>query len=173
MELEDVYKLYYPDVFRFLYVLCGKQDVAEELSRETFYKAIRSIHKFRGDCSMKSWLYQIGKNTYLTWRKKQRHLAGTELTESDLEKGWYGSQDREPENVEETVIRRNEAMRIYRALEHLSEPYKEVFCLRVLGELSFKEIGELYGKGEGWARVVYHRSKLKVQNILGEERQQS
>ena len=61
VELEDVYKLYYPDVFRFLYVLCGKQDVAEELSQETFYKAIRSIHKFRGDCSMKSWLYQIGR----------------------------------------------------------------------------------------------------------------
>lgn len=168
MELEDVYKLYYPDVFRFLYALCGRRDVAEELSQETFYKAIRSIQKFRGDCSMKSWLYQIGKNTYLTWRKKQKHLAEEELTESDLEKGRYGLADREPENIEETVIKRNEAMQIYRVLERLDEPYKEVFRLRVLGQLSFREIGNLYGKGEGWARVTYHRSKIKIQERLGE-----
>lgn len=161
MELEDVYRLYYPDVFRFLYALCGNRDTAEELSQETFYKAVKSIHRFRGDCSMKSWLYQIGKNTYLTWRKKQKHLAAEALTESAID-------NRRSENVEEAVIKREEAMRIYRALDKLNEPYKEVFRLRVLGELSFKEIGSLYGKGEGWARVTYHRSKLKIQEILGE-----
>ena len=169
MEIKEVYRLYYPDVYRFLYTLCGKQDVAEELAQETFYKAIKSIRKFRGDCSMKSWLFQIGKNTYLSWQKKQKHLAEEELTQENLEKGRYGLGGREREDVEETVIRRNEAMRIYRELARLNEPYKEVFALRVIGELSFREIGDIYGRGEGWARVTYHRAKIKLQEMLGEE----
>lgn len=168
--MKEVYKTYYPDIYRFLFALCGRRDVAEELAQETFYKAIRSIRRFRGDCPMKNWLYQIGKNTYLTWQKKQKHLAREELTEENLEKGFGKITGRESEDVEETVIKRSEAMRICRALNALSEPYKEVFRLRVLAELSFKEIGSLYGKGEGWARVTYHRSKLKIQEMLGEER---
>lgn len=170
MEIGEVYKLYYPDVYRFLYVLCGRRDIAEELAQETFYKAIKSIGKFRGDCPMKSWLYQIGKNTYLTWKKKQKHLAGEELTAEKLEKAQYSMAGWGPENVEETVVRKSEALRIYQALDKLQEPYKEVFSLRILGELSFKEIGSLYAKGEGWARVTYHRSKLRIQEMLGEER---
>lgn len=170
MEIGEVYKLYYPDVYRFLYVLCGRRDIAEELAQETFYKAIKSIGKFRGDCPMKCWLYQIGKNTYLTWKKKQKYLDGEELTEEKLEKAQYSMAGWKPENVEEAVIRKSEALRIYQALDKLQEPYKEVFSLRVLGELSFKEIGSLYVKGEGWARVTYHRSKLRIQEMLGEER---
>ena len=59
-------------------------------------------------------------------------------------------------------MRQDEHMRIHRLLHHLSEPYREVFTLRTLGQLSFQDIGELFGKSENWACVVYHRARTKI-----------
>ena len=69
---------------------------------------------------------------------------------------------------EKFYIRKEETLSIYKVLHLLQEPYKEVFTLRTLGELSYREIGEIFGKGEGWARVIYHRAKLKIQEMIKE-----
>lgn len=167
MQFEDVYKLYYRDVYYFLLSLSCDPEIAEELTQETFYRALIGIHKFKGDCQLKSWLCQIGKNAYLSWRKKQKHLADDATQMDKLPSDGTGGETTEGE-PELLCIRKEETLSIYKVLHILQEPYKEVFTLRTLGELSYKEIGEIFGRGEGWARVVYHRAKLKIQEMIRE-----
>lgn len=167
MQFEDVYKLYYRDVYYFLLSMSCDPEIAEELTQETFYRALINIRKFKGDCQLKSWLCQIGKNAYLSWRKKQKHLADDAIRVETL-CGDETSRDTKEGEPEMLYIRKEETLSIYKVLHFLEEPYKEVFTLRTLGELSYKEIGEIFGRGEGWARVVYHRAKLKIQEMIRE-----
>ena len=166
MRFEDVYKQYHRDVYYFLLSMCGNPELAEELTQETFYRALMNIHRFKGECQLKSWLCQIGKNAYLSWVKKQKHLAGSALRE-ELSGSENEAEGRE-NSPEKFYIRKEETLSIYKVLHLLQEPYKEVFTLRTLGELSYREIGEIFGKGEGWVRVIYHRAKLKIQEMIKE-----
>lgn len=165
MEFERIYKQYYKEIYYFVLAMSNSDDIAEEITQETFYKALKGIWKFQGECTLKTWLCQIAKNTYRSHLKKQRHVTNEKLTEVMGASEW----ERGQEALEDIVIRRNEALSIYRGIRRLEEPYKEVFILRTLNELSFKEIGEIYERKEGWARVTYHRAKLKIQDMLGKE----
>lgn len=168
MRFEDVYKLYYRDVYYFLLSLCGNPERAEELTQETFYRALKNIHKFKGECHLKSWLCQIGKNAYLSWIKKQKHLADDSTIRPECLGEFAADKTVAGDSPEKLYIRKEETLSIYKVLHLLEEPYKEVFTLRTLGELSYREIGEIFGRGEGWARVIYHRAKLKIQEIIRE-----
>ncbi|MCI9217121.1 RNA polymerase sigma factor [Lachnospiraceae bacterium 42-17] len=167
MRFEDVYKQYHRDVYYFLLSMCGNPELAEELTQETFYRALMNIHRFKGECQLKSWLCQIGKNAYLSWVKKQKHLAVKEL-EPERFHGTGEKKGQAEESPELQCIKKEQALSVYKVLHLLEEPYKEVFTLRTLGELSYKEIGEIFGRGEGWARVNYHRAKLKIQEMIKE-----
>ncbi|EOS79615.1 sigma-70 family RNA polymerase sigma factor [Dorea sp. 5-2] len=167
MKFEDIYKQYNRDVYYFLLSMSGNPELAEELTQETFYRALTNIHRFKGECQLKSWLCQIGKNAYLSWAKKQKHLAAKELEPEKIQNAAEDFRQTEG-NPETQCIRKDETLSIYRILHLLDEPYKEVFILRILGELSYKEIGEIFGRGEGWARVNYHRAKLKIQEMIKE-----
>jgi len=147
-DIDAVYREYFTDVYKYLITLCRDQALAEELTQETFFKALRSLNSFKGDCSLYAWLCQIAKNLYFThYRKQKRSLPA--VTE-------------ETEDIESTFINADDARKLHKILHHLEEPYKEVFTLRTFGELPFAQIGELFGKSESWARVTYHRAKLKI-----------
>lgn len=164
MSFEEIYELYFKDVYLFVLAMSQDSYIAEEITQETFYKALKSIHKFHGTCSVKTWLCQIAKNTYLTYLKKQKRLDGGKVRED------IGSQQEEKsESAEAIYLRKDEALSLYKVLHYLEDPYKEVFTLRVLGDLSFKEIGEIFERKEGWARVTYHRAKFRIQELLKEE----
>lgn len=163
MNFEEIYELYFKDVYLFILAMSQDSYIAEEITQETFYKALKSIHKFHGACSVKTWLCQIAKNTYLTYLKKQKRLEGGEVRE-----GIGSQQEEKSESAEVVYLRKDEALSLYKVLHYLEEPYKEVFTLRVLGDLSFKEIGEIFERKEGWARVTYHRAKFRIQELLKE-----
>ncbi len=167
MKFEDVYKRYYRDVYYYLLSLSSNPGLSEELAQETFYKALKNINKFKGECKLESWLCQIAKNAYLSWVKKQKHLTQKAL-EPEESCAAVRTKEQADSSPEVLCIRKEEALSIYKVLHILREPYKEVFTLRTLGELSFKEIGEIFGQGEGWARVTYHRAKLKIQEMIKE-----
>ena len=150
-EFEKIYKTYFNDVFRYICRLSGDAKIAEEITGETFFKALKSIDKFKGDCELRVWLCQIAKNTYYTYCKKSKRLKS--LEGMDL-----ASED----SLEEKLIGQEDAMQIKRALHDLPEPYKEVFTWRVYAELSFKEIGQIFHKTENWACVTYHRARQKI-----------
>lgn len=148
-EFQEVYELYFRDVYKYVLALCRDEHMAEEVTQETFFKALKSIDSFRGQCKLYVWLCQIAKNTYFSIAAKNRRAEEVlpEETEDALERA---------------LMTKESAFEIHRLLHGLEEPYKEVFSLRVFGELSFQQIGQLFGKTESWARVTYHRARLKI-----------
>ncbi|MHB1150732.1 MAG: RNA polymerase sigma factor [Eubacteriales bacterium] len=151
-EFENIYKQYFKDVFLYLKGLSGNESVAEELTQETFFKAMRSIDKFKGDCSIRVWLCQIAKNSLYTYQKKQCKITDDSILESEPDKF----------NIEIEYADHEASLLIHTLLHQMEEPYKEVFNLRVFGELSFTQIGAIFGKTENWACVTYHRAKQKI-----------
>jgi RNA polymerase sigma-70 factor (ECF subfamily) len=155
MDFEELYDRFFKDVYLFVLAMSKNPDVAEEITQETFFKALKELKKFKGNCSVKSWLCQIAKNLYLDQLKKKQSLPLEEAQIIPVET-----------NIELALSQKEEALSIYKVLHLLEDPFKEVFTLRVLGELSFREIGEIFHKNESWARVTYHRAKLKIQDNL-------
>ena len=153
-EFEEVYRLYFRDVYRYCLGLTRDEQMAEEITQETFFKALKSLDQFDGKCRVYVWLCQIAKNTYFTHHTKQNQRG--ELPE-DLAS---------PESLEEKLLTKESAFEVHRILHRLEEPYTEVFSLRTFGELPFRQIGELFGKTESWARVTYHRARLKIKEEL-------
>ena len=155
-DFEEIYAVYFDDVYRYLLALSGDEGTAEELTSETFFRALGALDRFRGDCSVRVWLCQIAKNLFCSHKRREGRLAPLE------EAGLAG------EGCEAAVEDRSEAERIRILLHGLKEPYKEVFMWRVYGEKSFREIAELFGKTENWACVTYHRARKMIREGLEE-----
>lgn len=158
-EFEKIYRTYFNDVFLYIRRLSNNEHIAEEITSETFYKAMRSVDSFRGDCDIRVWLCQIAKNCYYNYLKKAGQVDSIE----DVELLNISAQD---ETVEERLSRQDEAMQIQKILHDVPDPYKEVFMWRVFAELSYKQIGQLFGKSENWACVTYHRARNMIKERL-------
>ncbi len=145
--MEEIYRQYAQTVYRYLLSMTRDGDLAEELTQETFYQAIRSSERFDGSCSVSTWLCAIAKNVLRTYRRK--HPDAEDVDEQTLT-----VQSAETEAVSEAG-----RLELLKQLHALREPYREVLYLRVFGSLSFREIGEVQGKSENWARVTFYRGK--------------
>lgn len=161
MEFDQIYNSYFKSVYLYVMQLSGNEHIAEEITSETFFKAINSVDRFRGDCDMRVWLCQIAKNTYYSYIKK--HRKELSIDESNLQN--VADPDA---HVDTQISEQEEARQIRRILHDIADPYKEVFMWRVFGELSFKEIGDLHGKTDNWACVTYHRARKMIQSRLEE-----
>ncbi len=155
MDIEKLYQEYFSVVYKYILSLSRDPLTAEEITQETFFKALKKIGSFRGDCSIRVWLCQIAKNLYYDQLKKQSRFE--ELPEE------YGESTASPEN---DMIRATDRKVINKILHSLKEPYKEVFTLRTYGELSFSEIAELFQKTTSWARVTYHRAGIMIKEEM-------
>ncbi|MBR3143041.1 MAG: RNA polymerase sigma factor [Clostridiales bacterium] len=138
--------------------LARDRNDAEEITQETFFRAISTDKSFRGDSDSYTWLCAIAKNIFID-EKRRVSREDDELSE-ELPDGNKG--------IEEKLSDRDTSLKIHTILHQLEEPYKEVFQLRVFGELSFAEIGSIFGKTETWARVTYHRARLKIKERMDE-----
>ncbi len=150
-RMEEIYSEYYDTVFHYLLSLCKEESLAEELTQESFFKAMKSIDTFRGECKLSVWLCQIAKNTLYTEMKQKKRQIDIPLDVIPAD-----------DDMEQKLFNQETAFRLHQLLHLLEEPYKEVFWMRTFGELSFKEIGLLWGKTESWARVTYHRARMKI-----------
>jgi len=153
-DFTDVYNEYAEPVRRFLLSLTRNEELAAELTQETLYRAFLHIDRFREESSLYSWLCQIAKNLYLNERKKfvRRQVS----TDSHL------SEEANGEDWTQALLRREQAMLVHQVLHSLPEPYKEVFTLKVFGELKFKDIANLFGKTESWAKMTFYRAKERI-----------
>ena len=159
---ERLYRTCYMRVFSFAMTLTGNREQAEEITQETFFRAITRGSGFRGESDEVTWLCAIARNLFADEkRRERRHEAIPEELPFD------------GESPEETAADRDSSFRIHLALHALEEPYREVFELRVFGELSFRDIGELFGKSENWACVVCHRARNRLKEELRKEMEAS
>jgi len=150
VDFEEVYSRYAKDVFKFCLSLCGNQAIAEDITSETFLKAIKSCGSFKGQCTVKVWLCQIAKNLYFDYLRKNSKMTA------------FPDNARSDSDLEMELLDQTDVLRIHKRLHSLEEPYKEVFSLRIFAELPFADIGEIFQKSESWARVTFHRAKLKL-----------
>lgn len=157
-DFEEIYQTYFADVYRYILALSRDAHTAEEVTQETFFRALASIDQFRGDCQLRVWLCQIAKNTYYSLLEKR------DFSSQEPPKDWP-----DPMSLEERFADRETALAVHRVLHQLEEPFREVFWLRALGELPFAQIAGLFGKSESWARVTYHRARLKLLEKLKDQ----
>ena len=153
---KEIYEEHFYDVYKYVLSLCRDVTIAEEVTQETFFKAMQHIDKFNGTCKLYVWLCQIAKNTYFSLCKKQKSINSNRYIE-------------QPDIVnylESDFFDKDAAKRLHVSLHNLNEPYKEVFTLRVFGELPFSQIGELFGKTDSWARQIFYRAKNQLREAI-------
>lgn len=144
----------YQTVRLFLVRLCGDTALAEELTQETFYQAMRGWKKFRGQCAASTWLCGIAKRQFFQYCRKPRPVPVAEVP------------DMPGESIEDRLLRKETRLEAHRLLHDLPEPYKEVLTLRTFGELTHEEIGALFGRTAAWARVTYYRGRQMLASML-------
>jgi RNA polymerase sigma-70 factor (ECF subfamily) len=154
-KIEKLYETCYMRVFSYAMTLAGERTQAEEITQETFFRAFSKQSEFRGESDEVTWLCAIAKNY---WLDEKRRGKRTEAMPEEMTDTGTG--------LEQAAVDRDSSFRIHMALHQLEEPYREVFELRVFGELSFREIGMIFSKTENWARVTYHRARLKLQERM-------
>ncbi len=154
-QTEKLYETHYMRVFSYAMTLSGDRTTAEEITQETFFRAFSKAGEFRKESDEVTWLCAIAKNCFYDEKRRQSKTAPMPEDAPDTGKG-----------IEQAAADRDSSFRIHVALHTLEEPFREIFELRVFGELSFREIGTIFGKTENWARVTYHRARLKLQERM-------
>ena len=152
-DFEEIYIEHFHNVYKYVFSLCRNEKTAEEITQEAFYKAMEHLDSFDGRCKLYVWLCQIAKNLYLSKLKEDKRYTVLD--------------DNIALNEEKTDTELS--VKILQKVHELDEPYKEVFMLRVLSELSFKKIASLFKKNESWARVTYYRARMKIKEELKDE----
>lgn len=159
---EDFYEQHAKAVYRYLFSLSGEADTAEELTQETFYQALKSMKTYRGDSSPQVWLCAIAKRL---WYKELARRSRTFC--ADESSFWHIEA---PDDPAKECERRDERLALYRAMQQLDADTREVIHLRLTGEFSFRDIGDILGRSEVWARVRFYRGKERLAKIMGGDR---
>lgn len=160
LDMEQVYHTYERMVYQFLYMRTRDAQWSQDLMQETFLRAVTSISRYDGSCKLSVWLCQIGKHLWYQRLEKHRRYQSVELLE-ELPGG---------DSPEHNLLFRMEKTALYKAIHALPEPMREVVHMRLSGEFSFVEIGEIVGKSENWARTTFYRAKKKMMEEMEEFR---
>lgn len=152
-DMEQIYKQYFETVNKYLFCLTHNSDISEELTQETFYRAVKKINTFKGECKMSVWLCQIAKNLWYDELRKNKKIEniGDEMLSIQSE-----------DKIEDKIVLNESKIELYKKIQKLDKQTREVIYLRITGELSFKEIGDILNKTENWARVTFYRGKQKL-----------
>lgn len=155
-NMEQIYEEYFETVNKYLFCLTHNSDISEELTQETFYRAVKKIDTYKGECKISVWLCQIAKNLWFDQCRKNKKKINIE---EDLLNQYA------IDTTVEKVISNDEKIYLYKKMQNLDEKTREVMYLRITGELSFKEIGTILDKTENWARVTFYRGKSKLKEV--------
>lgn len=166
LDWEKMYDTYYLRIYAYALTSLKNETDAEEIAQQTFYRAMSSKSGFRAGSNEFSWLCSIARNLIIDfYRRRKREVLKSDEMEDEPDRPGQNktvltenfSVDSEPEKH---ALEQEEIFRIHLALHKLKEPYREVFELRVFGELSYRQISEIFGKTENWARVTYYRARV-------------
>ena len=153
-DIKQIYEEYFETVNKYLFCLTHDNDISEELTQETFYKAVQKINTYKGKCKMSVWLCQIAKNLWYDQCRKRKKIIDSEKIYDEIIM-----------SAEEEALQNDEKISLYKRMQNLDEKTREVMYLRITGELSFKEIGEILNKTENWARITFYRGKNKLKEV--------
>ncbi len=160
METEYIEKIYnenFKIVYKFLICMTHNKEIAEDLTQETFYKAILNIDKFKGNCKMSVWLCEIAKNLWLNELKKNKKIAFTDVENIEIYNHW---------NIDEEIENKEDLEKLNKKISIFDKDIQKVIYLKIYGNMTFKEISEAIGKSEVWARVNFYRAKQKIKEVV-------
>lgn len=158
--IESICEEYTDKVYRYLFCITKDEELANDLTQETFYIVIKDIKKYRGESSISAWICTIAKNVWYKYLRQKYRKSFVNIDDFDIT---------DEINIEEQLINKEEKLEIYKHIEKLKENEKKVICLRISGELSFKDIGEILDKSETWARVTFYRAKEQLKQLMKED----
>jgi len=161
--VDAIYKRYCKCVYNFLYKLTNDIELSEELTQETFYTAIKKINTLNKKESIRTWLYQIAKNKWKDYLKKNKK-ANIDLDENTVE-NLVANYD-----IEEDMIAKDNIIEFYKKIHMLDIDTREIIYLKIIRNFTFKEISQILGKNEEWARTKFYRGKLKLKESLKDEK---
>ena len=156
-SMDEIYQTYARTVYKYLLSRTHQEELAEELTQETFYQAIKSIDRFDGSCKLSTWLCAIAKNQFQAYLRK--HPVEVCIAEKE---------ELSVASVETELFEQERRVELLKKLHTCPEPCREILYLRIFGNLSFKEIGEIMGKTENWARVTFYRAKERLKKEIEE-----
>ena len=157
-DLEKLCNLHYKYVKSYALSLCLNEALAEDITQETFYNAIKKIDTFKNDCKIETWLCSIARNIYLNSkrRKQTENISDYPNLVADS-------------NLEDNVIKDENVKRILAEVVKLETPYKEVFYMKILGDMPYSTIADVFEKTENWARVTYFRAKKQIEERVSDD----
>lgn len=156
-QFEQIYRVYFTPVYRYLLKLCHDPDIAEEITAQTFFKALNAFKSFKGQSKIDTWLCQIGRNCYFDFLKYHgRTLEIQQIMDSESNSP----------PLDESLLETEAITDIQTAIQQIPSPYREVFLLRLQSELSFREISEIYRRSDNWACVTYYRAKHMIKQKM-------
>lgn len=167
---DEIYRKYAKMLYGYVLPLCENPATAEDIIQTTFLKAIEHAGSFERKCEVSTWLCQIARNTWMDMcrRAERKNVSMEHILEQKGEEIFFQHSEQQPD-ILQGIVEKEETTRMYQKIHRLNEPYKEVLMLRITGCLSFREIGEIFGKSETWGRVTYYRAKEKLKNEIGDE----
>lgn len=166
---DEIYRKYAKMLYGYALQLCHNPVMADDIVQTVFLKAIEHADSFEGKCEVSTWLCQIAKNTWIDMCKSAegKNLSMEHIMEQQGEASVCGQGAPKTDVLQQLLETEGQAL-LYQKIHLLPEPYKEVFMLRVFGCLSFREIGDVFGKSDTWGRVMYYRAREKLRNQIGE-----
>lgn len=159
-NIEKMCEEYFNIVYKYLFCITQDEEISKDLAQDTFYIAIKDINKFREECPINLWLCKIAKNLWYKYLRQEYKKKSINIEELDIT---------DQANIEESFLDKEEKLTIYKYMKKLNDKERKVISLRVSAELSFKEIGDILGKNETWARVSFYRGKEKLKNLMRED----
>lgn len=155
-DLDEMCKQNYETVYKYILSYSHNENIAMELTQETFYKAIKNINKFNENSKVSTWLCEIAKNLWIDEIRKNKKIKTLEqLDEKNLVL-----------SIDDEILADENKLRIFKEIQKLNIDMRDVMHLRLSGELSFKEIGEIMNKTENWARVTFYRGKERLREVI-------
>ena len=161
--MDAIYIKYYKNVYNFLYKLTNDVELSEELTQETFYTAIKKINTLKNKESIRTWLYQIAKNKWKDYLKKNKR-RNVDLDENNIE-NLVANYD-----LEEDIITKDNIIELFKNIHMLYIDTKKIIYLKIIRNFTFKEISQILGKSEEWARTKFYRGKIKLKESLKNEK---
>ncbi|MEG0308764.1 MAG: RNA polymerase sigma factor [Clostridium sp.] len=159
-SISDVYDEIQPKIYVFFYIKTSNKELAEDLTQEVFYESLKSFNSFKNKSSLKTWMFSIANNL-LKKHYRKKHYDGILESKLSYDTSFY-------EDLEDEFIKKDEKNTLMKAINCLDDNIKEIVILRIYGELSFSDIGNIIGESENYSRVNFHRAKLKIQKELEE-----
>ena len=157
-QMEELYLNYAKTVHKYLICLTNDVNIAEDLTQETFYQASKTIKNFKGECKVSVWLCQIAKYSRYKHLEKNKKYNCDSYEDISFEIVGY-------QNLELDLLKNEDKMELFKKIHLLDSQSKEIIFLRISGELSFREIGDIFNKSENWARVSFYRAKQKLLEV--------